>query len=140
MAGTSLTLVSPVRYPNWFNSMFEFGPKLIQFNIQFKLVSPKFNSKDYSIKSKSSSFNSMDNKLNVVIQFNKLFKSTDCWIQLKSNLIVCPYFSLSVTKIWNLANYRTFFGYFEATSHFFLQFFFQYYFFSQNSIQHFIHL
>ena len=40
---------SPVRYPNWFNSMFEFCPKLIQFNIQFNIVSRKFNSKDYSI-------------------------------------------------------------------------------------------
>ena len=65
-------------------------------------------------------FNGIFNsKLTVVIQFNKLFNSTDCSIQLKSNLIVCLYFSLSVTKIWNLADYRTFFGYFEATSHFF---------------------
>ena len=64
-----------------------------------------------------------NNKLNVVIQINKLFTSTDCWIQLKSNLIVCPYFSLLVSKTWNLADYRTFFGYFEATSHFFDNFF-----------------
>ena len=60
-----------------------------------------------------------NNKLNVVIQFNKLFNSTDCSIQLKSNLIVCPYFSLWVMKIWNLANFRTIFGYFEPKSHFF---------------------
>ena len=63
-------------------------------------------------------FNGIFNsKLTVVIQFNKLFNSTDCSIQLKSNLIVCPYFSLLVTKIWNLADYRTFFwlfwGYFS---------------------------
>ena len=69
-------------------------------------------------------FNGIFNsKLTVVIQFNKLFNSTDCSIQLKSNLIVCPYFSLSVSKIWNLADYRTFFGFFEATSHFFDNFF-----------------
>ena len=69
-------------------------------------------------------FNGIFNsRLTVVIQFNKLFNSTDCSIQLKSNLIVCPYFSLSVSKIWNLANYRTFFGFFEATSHFFDNFF-----------------
>ena len=55
-------------------------------------------------------FNGIFNsRLTVVIQFNKLFNSTDCSIQLKSNLIVCPYFSLSVTKIWNLADYKTFF-------------------------------
>ena len=40
---------SPVRYPNWFISMFEFRSKLIQFNIRFKIISWKFNSKDYSI-------------------------------------------------------------------------------------------
>ena len=69
-------------------------------------------------------FNGIFNsRLTVVIQFNKLFNSTDCSIQLKSNLIVCPYFSLSVSKIWNLADYRTFFGFFEATSHFFDNFF-----------------
>ena len=55
-------------------------------------------------------FNGIFNsRLTVVIQFNKLFNSTDCSIQLKSNLIVCPYFSLSVTKIWNLADLEHFF-------------------------------
>ena len=41
--------VSLVRYPNWFNSMFAFRSKLIQFNIGFKIISWKFNTKDYSI-------------------------------------------------------------------------------------------
>ena len=34
---------SPLWYLNWFNSIFEFCPKLFQFNIQFKFVSWKFN-------------------------------------------------------------------------------------------------
>ena len=55
---------SPVRYPNWFNSMFEFCPKLIQFNIQFNIVSRKFNSKDYSIQNHFKK-----------IQFKRLFNS-----------------------------------------------------------------
>ena len=42
--------------------MFEFCPKLIQFNIQFNIVSRKFNSKDYSIQNHFKK-----------IQFNKLF-------------------------------------------------------------------
>ena len=68
---------SLVRYPNWFNSMFEFCPKLIQFNIQFKVVSLKFSSKyhsiwinllwfnriDYSIQNNSMWFNSIDHSL-----------------------------------------------------------------------------
>ena len=31
------------RYPNWFNSIFEFLQKIIQFNIQFNIISQKFN-------------------------------------------------------------------------------------------------
>ena len=42
--------------------MFEFCPKLIQFNIQFNIVSRKFNSKDYSIQNHFKK-----------IQFKKLF-------------------------------------------------------------------
>ena len=54
---------SPVRYPNWFNSMFEFRSKLIQFNIRFKIISWKFNSKDYSI------FNNFCDSIQYIIQF-----------------------------------------------------------------------
>ena len=50
--------VSPVRYPNWINSMFEFRSKLIQFNIRFKI-----NSKDYSI------FNDFCDSIQYIIQF-----------------------------------------------------------------------
>ena len=50
---------SPVRYPNWFNSMFEFRSKLIQFNIWFKFISWKFNSKDYSIQNQLLWFSSI---------------------------------------------------------------------------------
>ena len=50
---------SPVWYPNWFNSKFEFCTKLIQFNIQFKIILGKFNSKDYSNLDKSLLFNSI---------------------------------------------------------------------------------
>ena len=50
---------SLVRYPNWFNSMFEFCSKLIQFNIWFKIISWKFNSKDYSILNNLLWFNSI---------------------------------------------------------------------------------
>ena len=32
-------------YPIWFNSMFEFWQKLIQFNVWFTIVYPKFNPK-----------------------------------------------------------------------------------------------
>ena len=32
---------SPVRYPNWFNSMFELCRRMIQFNIQFNTISKK---------------------------------------------------------------------------------------------------
>ena len=73
-------------------------------------------------------FNGIFNsRLTVVIQFNKLFNSTDCSIQLKSNLIVCPYFSLSVTKIWNLADFRTFFGYISLFWQFFFSIFNRFY-------------
>ena len=51
---------SPVRYSNWFNSMFEFCPKLIQFNTQFKIASWIFNSKYYSIWKILLWFNSID--------------------------------------------------------------------------------
>ena len=57
------TVLSPVRYPNWFNSMFEFCSKLIQFNIRFKIISWKFNSKDYSI------FNNFCDSIQYIIQF-----------------------------------------------------------------------
>ena len=53
-------LTSPVRYPNWFNTMFEFCSKLIQFNIWFKIISWKFNSKDYSIQNQLLRFNSIN--------------------------------------------------------------------------------
>ena len=58
------TRYSPVRYPNWFNSKFEFCAKLIQFNIQFKIILGKFNSKDYSNLDKSLLFNSIYYSIN----------------------------------------------------------------------------
>ena len=53
-------------------------------------------------------FNSINYSIPQIVQFN--------WNLI---FIVCPYFSLSVSKIWNLADYRTFFGYFETKPHFF---------------------
>ena len=46
------------RYPNWFNSIFEFRQKMIQFNIQFNTISQKFNSENYSIQKNLRKFNS----------------------------------------------------------------------------------
>ena len=67
---------SPVRYPNWFNSKFEFCAKLIQFNIQFKIILGKFNSKDYSTLDKSILFNSMYYSIyNKLLWFNSIYYS-----------------------------------------------------------------
>ena len=66
------------RYPNWFNSIFEFCQKIIQFNIQFNSISRKFNSKDYPIQYFSQKFNSK----NYSIQKNsKKFNSKNYSIQ-----------------------------------------------------------
>ena len=67
---------SPVWYPNWFNSKFEFCTKLIQFNIQFKIILGKFNSKDYSNLDKSLLFNSIYYSIyNKLLWFNSIYYS-----------------------------------------------------------------
>ena len=62
------------RYPNWFNPIFEFRQKMIQFNI----ISQKFNSKNYLIQKKLRKFNSKNysiKKISKKIQFKKIFNS-----------------------------------------------------------------
>ena len=67
---------SPARYPNWCNSKFEFCAKLIQFNIQFKIILGKFNSKDYSNLDKSLLFNSIYYSIyNKLLWFNSIYYS-----------------------------------------------------------------
>ena len=61
---------------NWFNSIFNsklFHENSIQKIIQFKIVSWKFNSKDYSIQNKSLWFNSIDYSIqNKALWFNSI--------------------------------------------------------------------
>ena len=61
---------------NWFNSIFNsklFHENSIQKIIQFKIVSWKFNSKDYSIQNKSFWFNSIDYSIqNKALWFNSI--------------------------------------------------------------------
>ena len=51
------------RYPFWFNSMFKFCWKMIQFNISFNIADQRFNSNDYSIQNKLGWFNSTDTSI-----------------------------------------------------------------------------
>ncbi len=66
------------RYPNWFNSIFEFRQKMIQFNIQFNIISQKFNSKDYLIQKNFRKFNS---KYYSIKKNSKKFNSKNYSIQ-----------------------------------------------------------
>ena len=50
-------------YPFWFNSMFEFCGKMIQFNIWFNIAYRKFNLKNYSFQNDFWWFNSKDNSI-----------------------------------------------------------------------------
>ena len=93
---------SLVRYPNWFNSMFEFCAKLIQFNIQFKIILGKFNSKDYSNLDKSLLFNSTYYSIyNKLLWFNSIYYSINnhcLWFNSKD------YSNLEKRKYWNWLN------------------------------------
>ena len=66
------------RYPNWFNSIFEFCQKMIQFNIQFNSISRKFNSRDYPIQYFSQKFNSKNYSIQKI---SKKFNSKNYSIQ-----------------------------------------------------------
>ena len=52
-----------VRYPIWFNSIFEFCQKMIHSIFDSILLYPRFNSKYYSIQRKFCWFNSKDNSI-----------------------------------------------------------------------------
>ena len=66
------------RYPNWFNSIFEFRQKMIQFNIQFNIISQKFNSKNYLIQKNLRKFNSKNYSIKKI---SKKFNSKNYSIQ-----------------------------------------------------------
>ena len=66
------------RYPNWFNSIFEFRQKMIQFNIQFNTISQKINSENYSIQKNLRKFNSKNYSIQKI---SKKFNSKNYSIQ-----------------------------------------------------------
>ena len=66
------------RYPNRFNSIIEFRQKIIQFNIQFNIISQKFNSKNYLIQKNLRKFNS---KKYSIKKISKKFNSKKYSIQ-----------------------------------------------------------
>ena len=65
-------------YPNWFNSIFEFRQKMIQFNIQFNTISQKINSENYSIQKNLRKFNSKNYSIQKI---SKKFNSKNYSIQ-----------------------------------------------------------
>ena len=76
-----------LRYPIWFNSMFEFCQNLIHSIFDSILLCPKFNSKYYSIKK------------NLLIQFKRWFNSIDRGSLILVELEKCPKIAQKVSKI-----------------------------------------
>ena len=68
------------RYPNWFNSIFKFCQKMIQFNIQFNIISQKFNSKNYSIQKNVRKFNSKKHSIKKIQKNSIQLNHDKSWI------------------------------------------------------------
>ena len=95
---------NPVWYPNWFNEMSELCPKLIQFNIQFKIVCLKIISK-YHLFENELRFNLINHSIqNISLKFISMNYSIPQIVQLKRNLI-WSIVLISHCRSWHILNF-----------------------------------